>query len=186
LEFWPTTFDETSEPSPLTSENSPDNEPDLVKLQRNLIREKIGDCLRIGDSAGFSQRTPPSVAQSLQEEHFSIIHRIAHDVFSQDDGIPQFPEVKGNLINSQICFFSPLLQLLKAIPNITDYIALHIEIPNVLQNDLVSKKAIKNFNDFLDMTPTALFDMENAKHVYAPKAFKPFKYFLKSSSCYLI
>jgi hypothetical protein len=73
--------------------------------------------------------------------------------------------------------------MLKAIPNIFDYIAPHDELPEILKKDPSWKLSTKQFNDFLDFIANAPIDMDHVKNVYIPHTLRSLPNFRYNSSC---
>jgi hypothetical protein len=105
------TSDDTSESSSLPSSDTSDEEPELLKQQHELVRSKIAESLAVLEPEFFSEGTPLSAVDLLQEEHTRIIHRFDDEVFEQDETIPKHPEVVGVKNFRRNCFFNAAVKI---------------------------------------------------------------------------
>jgi hypothetical protein len=180
---WSGSSDDSSESSSSPPSESTDDDAEIQRQIRALIDEKIGESLQLLDPSSFSEATPATAQVLLKEEHERIIHRLDPEILSQDDKIPPYPEVVGIMNFSQNCFFSAALQVLKAIPNVMDYIARPTELPPAIASDSSWVTSAKDFKDFIHFTVNALLDMDEMKNVFCPNSLRSLPYFKTSSSC---
>jgi hypothetical protein len=183
---WSESSEDDDDPPISPPSESTYEEEDIIRRKRTDIEQKIDESLRLLDPSSFSPGTPESAAQLLAEEQTRILHRFDPEVFNQDKTIPRYPEVVGIRNFGRNCFFNAALQILKAIPNVIQYIAPRGTLPRVHRKKLEWITSAKNYNDFIDFTANALLDMDNVKHVFYPDNLRAIPYFGESSSCAII